>query len=224
MQTYLEPAFSLVYLTAVITLGLIMLIKGQSKTVRLFGATAVILGGGDAFHLIPRAISEIFNNHSHLMMGFVGYGKLVTSVTMTIFYVLMFFILKQLFNQRWAALTIIVIVLAVVRIGLCLFPQNAWASMTPPVSWGIYRNIPFTLLGIIVIAAYFSQPSSPLYKQYIGIPVAVILSFLFYIPVVIFALSFPPIGILMIPKTLAYSWLVLIGFLMYRQEKQNPVN
>ena len=38
------------------------------------------------------------------------------------------------------------------------------------------------------------------------------LSFVFYIPVVLFAEAFPMIGMLMIPKTCAYAWTVLIGF------------
>ena len=45
----------------------------------------------------------------------------------------------------------------------------------------------------------------------------IVLSFAFYIPVVLFADSFPMIGMLMIPKTCAYVWTVVIG---YRSMKQ----
>lgn len=37
-------------------------------------------------------------------------------------------------------------------------------------------------------------------------------AFHFYIPVVLWADAIPLIGMLMIPKTLAYVWTVLIGF------------
>ena len=40
----------------------------------------------------------------------------------------------------------------------------------------------------------------------------IVLSFVFYIPVVLWADHFPLIGMLMIPKTCAYVWTVLIGY------------
>ncbi len=45
------------------------------------------------------------------------------------------------------------------------------------------------------------------------------LSFGFYIPVVLFGDAIPWIGMLMIPKTCAYVWTVLIGF--FAMKKQN---
>ena len=44
------------------------------------------------------------------------------------------------------------------------------------------------------------------------------LSFGFYIPVVLWADTFPMIGMLMIPKTCAYVWTVLIGYFAMKQE------
>lgn len=40
----------------------------------------------------------------------------------------------------------------------------------------------------------------------------IVLSFGFYIPVVLWADAVPMIGMLMIPKTCAYVWTVLIGY------------
>lgn len=40
----------------------------------------------------------------------------------------------------------------------------------------------------------------------------IVLSFGFYIPVVLWADAVPLIGMLMIPKTCAYVWTVLIGY------------
>ena len=40
----------------------------------------------------------------------------------------------------------------------------------------------------------------------------VVLSFACYIPVVLFADAVPVVGLLMIPKTCAYVWTVLIGY------------
>jgi hypothetical protein len=52
----------------------------------------------------------------------------------------------------------------------------------------------------------------------------IILSFGFYIPVVLFAEKATWVGSLMIPKTLAYVWTVLIGYFAQRdalKEQQN---
>ena len=41
---------------------------------------------------------------------------------------------------------------------------------------------------------------------------AITLSFAFYVPVVLWADVYPIIGTLMIPKTIAYVWVVWMGF------------
>ena len=47
----------------------------------------------------------------------------------------------------------------------------------------------------------------------------IVLSFFgFYIPVVLWADAVPIIGMLMIPKTCAYVWTVLIGYFTMKQE------
>ena len=59
MQAIMETLFDIVYLTLVITVGIRMMIKGRKeKQYFLFGVMAVILGAGDAFHLIPRAYAH----------------------------------------------------------------------------------------------------------------------------------------------------------------------
>ena len=47
---------------------------------------------------------------------------------------------------------------------------------------------------------------------------AIALSFGFYIPVVLLAGVFPAVGMLMIPKTLAYVWVVVMGIRLFRKE------
>lgn len=46
----------------------------------------------------------------------------------------------------------------------------------------------------------------------------IVLSFGFYIPVVLWADAVPMIGMLMIPKTCAYVWTVLIGYSAMKRE------
>jgi uncharacterized membrane protein YhhN len=47
---------------------------------------------------------------------------------------------------------------------------------------------------------------------------AVALSFLFYLPVVLLADTVPAIGMLMIPKTVCYVWLVVMGYRATRKK------
>ena len=46
----------------------------------------------------------------------------------------------------------------------------------------------------------------------------IVLSFGFYIPVVLWSGTYPMVGMLMIPKTCAYVWTVLIGYSVMKKE------
>ena len=58
MQAIVETVFDACYLIGVVTLGILMIAKSHgNKQYRLFGIMAVVLGFGDAFHLVPRAVA-----------------------------------------------------------------------------------------------------------------------------------------------------------------------
>ena len=58
MQAIAETLFDTVYLISVITIGIRMIVKSrEKKQYRLFGIMAVLLGAGDSFHLVPRAVA-----------------------------------------------------------------------------------------------------------------------------------------------------------------------
>lgn len=213
MQAIMEPIFHVVYLTTVIILGFKMIFKANGdKYFKLFGFMAVILGFGDSFHLIPRIYALLttgLENHATSL----GFGKFITSITMTIFYLILYNIWKLKFNITDSkVLDTVMYLLATARIILCFFPQNEWFVNNPPVSWGIYRNIPFAIMGIIMIYLLYSYGARYNNKDYKHLGIAVFLSFAFYLPVVLWASENFFVGMLMIPKTLAYVWVVLIGY------------
>ena len=107
--------------------------------------------------------------------------------------------------------------LAFIRTALCFFPQNQWLEADAPLTWAIYRNIPFALLGILIIVLFFSSAKKNQDKEYRFMWLTIVLSFAFYIPVVLWADLVPAIGFLMMPKTCAYVWTVLIGFMSMRK-------
>lgn len=213
MQAIMETSFDAVYLFTVITLGLIMIIKSKgNRQFFFFGIMAVTLGVGDSFHLIPRAIALCTTGLENYTVP-LGIGKFITSITMTIFYIILYYVWRLRYQvQGKGILTASVFGMAVLRIVLCLFPQNGWTSKDAPLSWGIYRNIPFAILGLIIIVLFFNSAKEHSDKAFRWMWLTIVLSFGFYIPVVLFADTIPLIGMLMIPKTCAYVWTVLIGF------------
>lgn len=219
MQAIMETLFDAVYLISVITLGTIMLSKsGNNKQYKLFGLMAVLLGVGDAFHLIPRAYALLTIGLEANAVA-LGIGKFITSITMTIFYVILYHIWRQRYNiEGRKGLTFSIYALSIIRIGLCFFPQNDWLNFNSPVSWGIYRNIPFLIMGIVIIAIFYSEAKKHADTNFKYMWLAIVLSFALYIPVVLWASIIPWIGILMIPKTLAYVWIVIMG---YKEFKSN---
>lgn len=178
----------------------------------------VVLGAGDAFHLIPRAVALCTTGLEHYTAA-LGMGKWITSITMTIFYVLLYYVWRQRYHITGKrGLTAAVYVLAGLRILLCMMPQNQWLSADAPLSWGIYRNIPFALLGILVIVLFYRSAREQGDRAFGWMWLTIVLSFAFYIPVVLWADTIPMIGMLMIPKTCAYVWTVLIGYFAMKRE------
>ena len=219
MQAIMETLFDVVYLTTVITVGILMIrgYKGNAQF-RLFGWMAVVLGAGDSFHLVPRAVALCTTGLENYTVP-LGLGKAITSVTMTVFYVLLYYVWRKRYQVTGRReLTAAVYLLAGVRVLLCLMPQNQWLSANAPLSWGIYRNIPFALLGLLVIVLFYQSAKSHQDRAFRWTWLTIVLSFGFYIPVVLWADTVPLVGMLMIPKTCAYVWTIFIGFFAMRRE------
>lgn len=219
MQAIVETLFDAVYLVYVITIGILM-IRGSKRNsqFRLFGWMAVVLGAGDSFHLIPRALALCTTGLEQFTVP-LGLGKWITSFTMTIFYVLLYYIWRQRYQvKEQNGLTAVVYALAGVRILLCMMPQNQWLSSDSPLSWGIYRNIPFTLMGLLIIVFFYQSAKEHRDQAFRWMWLTIVLSFAFYIPVVLWADTLPLVGMLMIPKTCAYVWTVFIGYFAMKKE------
>lgn len=219
MQAIMETGFDIVYLVTVLTLGIRMLREcGGRAQFRLFGAMAVVLGAGDAFHLVPRAVALCTTGLENYTVA-LGAGKWITSITMTVFYVLLYYVwrLRYAVSGR-RGLTALVWVLAALRVGLCMMPQNRWLSANAPLIWGIWRNLPFAALGIVIILLFYRSAREHGDKAFRWMWLTIVLSFAFYIPVVLWADAVPMIGMLMIPKTCAYVWTVVIGWRAMKAE------
>lgn len=205
MKVYGETIFDIAYLLIAICVGIYLLVKSKNKGQKLMGIATLILGLGDSFHLVPRVLDYFVDKDFSMALGV---GKLVTSITMTIFYICMYYIYLNTYEVKEnKKVTNSVLVLAIVRIVLCLFPQNNWLTNNSPLSWGVIRNVPFLILGALIVVLYFKQRKEV--KSFKNIWLFVTLSFLFYIPVVVGASTIPMLGMFMLPKTVCYILIIL---------------
>ena len=192
MQAIVETLFDICYLVTVLTVG-IRMIRGAkgSRQFELFGWMAVVLGAGDSFHLVPRAIALCTTGLDSFAFQ-LGLGKLITSVTMTVFYVLLYYVWRERYEvEGQKSLTVAVYALAAIRVILCMMPQNQWLTDRSPLIWGICRNIPFALLGILVIVLFYRSAKERDDKAFGWMWLTIVLSFGFYIPVVLWAEAVP---------------------------------
>ena len=219
MQAVVETLFDAVYLVTVITIGVRMIQRSKGNPqFQLFGWMAVVLGAGDAFHLVPRAVALCTTGLENYTTA-LGAGKWITSITMTVFYVLLYNVWRRRYHvQGQRRLTAAIYALAGIRILLCMMPQNQWLSEAAPLSWGIYRNIPFALLGALIVVLFYRSAKAGNDTAFRWMWLTIVLSFAFYLPVVLWADAVPLVGMLMIPKTCAYVWTVLIGYRAMKKE------
>lgn len=203
-----ETVFNILYLTTIaICAVLLFMSKEQFKLIAAF--CAALLFVGDAFHLVPR-IAAMHSSKKDFTAA-MGMGKLITSIGMTLFYLGLIFVAKAFYGfENIGALNLVIIfgiILAACRTILCLMPQNKWKEGGN--SFGIYRNIPFVLLGLLAAALYF-YGAIKFGGDMSAVWILILLSFAFYLPVVLYGAKRPKLGMLMLPKSIAYAAIVII--------------
>ena len=221
-----EAGFCICYLVFVLIVAIFM----HNKEVSLFAESgpspdyyrygfgflmAALLGGGDAFHLIPRIIVNIRGN-MWKKQTFLGAGNLISSITMTLFYNILIAMgdsMEYSPTEYNYEIEKAILVLTTARIILLLFPQNKWYSEEPVRKWAIIRNVPFAIIGLLTLVGLFnviSHANNYPVAFYVNIMIAVLLSFAFYLPVAILGKEKPKLGMLMIPKTMCYIWMMAV--------------
>lgn len=231
MRMWIEVGFNISYL--VVIWGLVGAMWARRETVppeqwplaRLFIGAFALLALGDTGHVGFRVWAyslgdlEATISVGGLELGLVGLGALATAVTVTFFYVLMLVIWQRRFDKPYGWFGLLLFGAAAVRLLLMLSPANEWNSTTPPQPWSLYRNLPLTIqgLGVAYLILRDARPEGDRTFTWIG--VMILVSYAFYIPVILFVQQAPLIGMLMIPKTLAY---VAIAAIAYRAFYQAP--
>jgi hypothetical protein len=229
---WMEIGFNVLYLILIWALVVVMRVQfdrvggKDHRVANLIWVAFFSLAFGDTFHVGARTISyfleggleatvQIFGNS----FGIVGWSALITAVTVTIFY-LFFLVTWIVRNQGQAsALVYFLFTVAGIRLGLLVLPENQWNQPTPVQPWSMIRNLPFIILGFGVAALFLKMAVNKKDRTSMWIGILILFSFLTYLPVIVFVQAIPILGMLMIPKTIAYLG---IGALVYDDLYRSP--
>ena len=203
---YGESSFDILYLLFAVITGFVILRSAKRKDEKQMGLAVLILGCGDAFHLVPRVLNYFVRAD---FTAALGIGKLITSISMTVFYLLLYYIWLGYYRMREnKRVTGVLWMLLIIRVILCLLPQNGWMENSTDLVWGMIRNIPFVLLGAAICAIFFQKRKNDRIFRFFWL--LILLSFLFYIPVAVGAGLLPMLGMLMLPKTICYILMITV--------------
>ena len=208
----MEAVFDTCYLLFDLIAGILFFAFSHgSPLFLLYGVLTWTLCFGDAFHLVPRVLRAVKGSNEKIERQ-LGIGLQISSITMTIFYILLLYIWKQTFCEMTAPvmLEILIWVSAAVRIVVCMLPQNNWCGEEGNCKLSVIRNAVFAVTGICVIVLYVMSGNTYGYHM-TRMAAAIVVSFGCYLPVTLLSKKMPKIGILMIPKTCAYIWMIVMG-------------
>ena len=223
-RMWMEISFNLAYLIVIWGLVIVMVRQfgrvptDQKPLARLFIAAFGLLALGDTghvgFRVVAFSLGDLYTTVSIFgaEVGLVGLGTLATAITVTLFYVVLLVSWQVRFDKPYGWFGVLLLLATVARFLLLIPAGNDWNNPVPPQPWVTYRNMPFAVLGLGV--AYLVLRDARVHKDrtFTWIGLMILTSFAFYAPVILFVQQYPLIGMLMIPKTLAY---VAIAFLAY---------
>lgn len=208
----MEAVFDTCYLLFDLIAGILFFAFSHgSPLFLLYGVLTWTLCFGDAFHLVPRVLRAVKGSNEKIERQ-LGIGLQISSITMTVFYILLLYIWKQTFYEMTAPvmLEILIWVSAAIRIAVCMLPQNNWCGEEGNCKLSVIRNAVFAVTGICVIVLYVMSGNTYGYHM-TRMAAAIVVSFGCYLPVTLLSKKMPKIGMLMIPKTCAYIWMIVMG-------------
>lgn len=224
---WMEIGFSLLYLVFIWVMVAAMTRKtpqvrpaDRQKSARLIRWAFFALAVGDTFHVGSR-VAAFFSgegiflrlNILGLDFGVVGWSSFMTAVTVTFFYVFFLLVWRENFQPHSSIISSGLFIIAGIRLGLLLIPGNQWQQPIPVQPWSLIRNIPLMLLGVGVAALLIHSAAKTRQALFHRLGGLMLVSYLFYLPVILFVQSYPQLGLLMIPKTIAY---LIMGVLSYQ--------
>jgi hypothetical protein len=154
-------------------------------------------------------------------VGLVGLGALATAVTVTFFYVLMLMMWQARTGKPYGWFGALLFAMAGLRLLLMIPAVNQWNSVVPPQPWSVVRNLPLTVAGLGVAYLILRDALRTRDRPFVWVGSLIVLSYAMYIPVILFVQQAPMVGMLMIPKTLAYVGVAVVLYRsLYGQERR----
>ena len=194
-----EIYFDGLYLAFVIFIGIRMLLL-RNKNNLILGSMTLLLGLGDAFHLIPRMISHSMENGFILNANALFFGTRISAITMSVFYLLFYIYISKEIDNKNKSLDLLMGGLFIARL------VGVFVSFNKSNSVNIIANIPFVLMGLLDIILLYKYRDR---KDFKNLYIYVFFSFFFYLSVVLLKEAYPTVGMLMMPKTVMYVMIVV---------------
>ena len=214
----MEISFNIVYLIIIYIFVILMTIRlditREKNITKRFVLAFFLLALGDTGHVGFRVIAFLnggLENNSLL----VGFGALSTAITITIFYLILLDIWRIEFTKPKDFIYYGLIIVGIIRFAIMAFPQNDWGRVVPIFEWSLLRNIPLMIIGLTVAYFMIRDGLKERDYRYRNFGIWILVSFLFYLPVILFVQIVPIIGMLMIPKTIAYLVMAWLSFKYY---------
>jgi hypothetical protein len=235
LRMWMEVSFNSVYLVTIWVLVALMfvrrmLVSVQNRPLANFFVLAFgLLALGDTGHVGFRIAGYLMGDLettfrlAGMEWTWVGLGALSTAITVTFFYVVMLLAWKERFDHSLGWFGWLLLLSALVRFVLMSMPGNAWNSVLPPQPWSLIRNVPLMVLGLGVAYLILRDARSTGDRVFRWIGWMILVSYGFYLPVILWVQQLPWIGMLMIPKTLAYVAIAIIAYrALYFQAQGSP--
>ena len=227
-----EIVFDLFYLSTIWTLVAIMTYKLPRlpreiyRLAHLFRTAFFFLVLGDTGLLGSRIIAYAAGGLAYrpAFLGgsihLAGLGLLSTSITVTIFYLCFLEIWRRRYSKPFTAWYYILVAAAVVRFIVMIPPQNHWESHIAPVGWSIFRNIFLTMQGLGVATLMWIDARKVNDRLFLIFSVLIVVSYVCMWPVIPLYHRIPWIGMMMLPKTVAYMAIAFIGYAYFFKDNK----
>lgn len=222
--TLFEMLFNMSYLIIIWTYVILMFTKkSKYQLSSYFKYAFLFLAFGDTFHVGLRILAHLMGDIKTTIVLFdteillTGIGAFFTAITVTITY--------AYFNQAWyerfkryKKVYNAIFLLAIFRLIIILLPQNNWFS-SASFGWALFRNLPLTLIGLMLVYVMYTCSRLNGDTVFRKLSLYILLSYAFYIPVILFVRQVPMLGMLMMPKTVMYLFMIIVVYNQYYKEK-----
>ncbi len=210
-QEIMEVGFMIIYFIYILIIVIIMIKRKSSlPSERQPTALRILLGFlalliGDFGHVSAR-LFIFFSINTDINNLIFGIGILLENIGLRLLFIFWLDAWRLEFSHSKNSIYYILIITGIIGLIIFIFPQNDWIGNSAPQYWKIIRNIPWVIQGMGISILIINDGNRKKDKLMKKIGICIIISFLFYMPVIFVGDKYPFLGMLMIPGTIAYMF------------------